>query len=189
MTLQPRTRRRQVTAAASGILAVTLFLTGCASSEIDSTMDHTESAHELNELFVSVQDAIGGEWENADSAAEACELPSGGTGARAALGRFGQGVPVEQQQSVVDSITAEWSDAGFDPTITTGVDGDVDFLRVAYPESGQGPDGMYVELKFNENGSSILGQTRCVPGDYEQIRDEIRSSRTATPSPTPSPLP
>jgi hypothetical protein len=183
MTLQPRTRRRQLIAAASGILAVTFFLTGCASSEKDSTMDYTESAHELNNLFVAVQDAIGGEWENADSAAEACELPSGGTGARAAFGRFGQGVPVEQQQSVVDAISAAWDDAEFAPSVSTGVDGEAQFTRIAYPESGQGPDGIYIELKFNENGSAILGQTRCVPGDYEEIREETRSSRAATPAP------
>jgi hypothetical protein len=189
MTAQRPARPRRRGVVAGCLLFAAHALSGCASTNDDPTMTHNESVHELNDLFLAAQDSIGGSWENADSAAEACELASGATGARAAFGRFGQGVAVEQQQSVVDSITAEWSDAGFDPTVTTGVDGDVDFLRVAYPESGQGPDGMYVELKFNENGSSILGQTRCVPGDYEQIRDEIRSSRTATPSPTPSPLP
>jgi hypothetical protein len=152
-------------------------------------MTHDESAHELNDLFIAAQDTIGGSWENADSAAEACELPSGRTGARAAFGRFGQGVAVEQQRSVVDTIAAAWSEAEFEPTVTTGVDGDAEFFRIAYPESGQGPDGMYIELKFNENGSAILGQTRCVPGDYDEIRDDIRSSREATSTPTPSPLP
>jgi hypothetical protein len=152
-------------------------------------MEYTESAEELNGLFIAAQDTIGGTWEYADSAAEPCDLPSGGTGARAAFGRFGQGVPIDQQRAVADSIAAAWSDTEVTPVVTTGVDGEAEYLRVAYPESGQLPDGMYVELKFNENGSSILGQTRCVSGDYKQIREEVRSSRAATPSPEATQMP
>ena len=44
------------------------------------------------------------------------------------------------------------------------------------PENDEGVDGMYVELMINENGSGILGETRCVPGDYAQINREWQES-------------
>lgn len=180
-----RTRRVVV-----GMLAASLGLTGCTSTEGEPIVDdaeqmtYTEASAELDSLITTAQDAIGGEWTSADGGAEACELPSGETGARSPFGRFGPGMPKDQLQPVVDVIVAAWTDAGFTPAVTTKMQGDVEYTAVGYPETGKGKDGLYVELQINENGSGILGQTRCVPGDYAQIN---RDYREATPSPTLTP--
>lgn len=149
------------------------------------TVTYADATAEVDEIITAAQDAIGGEWTSADGGAEACELPSGETGARSPFGRFGPGMPKDQLQPVVDVIVAAWTDAGFTPTVTTQMQGDVEYTAVGYPETGTGQDGLYVELEINENGSGILGQTRCVPGDYAQIN---RDYQEATPNPTLTPL-
>jgi hypothetical protein len=173
---------RRVRNAATGVVVTALLLTGCTSTEKDPAMNHTEAWAELDAVLTAAQNAVGGEWEIADSGAEACTLPSGETGARYVLGRYGAGLPKDQLQPVIDTIAAVLDEATFTPTISTRTESGVEVTEIGYPETGKGVDGLFVEVNISETRSSVLGQTRCVAGDYAQIN---RDSKTATPTPTP----
>jgi hypothetical protein len=148
-------------------------------------MDHREARDELDAVLVAAQSAIGGQWEIADSGAEACTLPSGKTGARYVLARFGDGVPADQAQPAIGTIVEVWSEATFAPSVSSRTESGVEVTEIGYPETGKGVDGLFVEANISETRSSVLGQTRCVAGDYAQIN---RDSVPATSTPSPSPL-
>lgn len=145
-------------------------------------MNHAEARAELDAVLTAAQNAVGGEWEMADSGAEACTLPSGDTGARYVLARYGAGLPNDTLQPAVDTIVAVLTDAEFPPTVSTRTESGVEVTEIGYPETGKGVDGLFIEVNISENRSSVLGQTRCVPGDYAQIN---RDNKTAAPTPTP----
>lgn len=153
----------------SGVLVMVVVLAGCAGGK-DPVMDHTEAKVELEGLFAVAYDRVGGAWESLDRGAEPCTLPSGGTGARYPLTRLGPGVPKEQQQAVIDTVVAGWTKAGFTPTVTDlpPVNGLV-VIEVRYPASGYGVDGLAMQFWIAHTGTSLDGQTRCVPGDADKI--------------------
>jgi hypothetical protein len=183
-----RTRRGSPIAAV--VICAALLLTGCANTSNDPTMDHTEAHDELDALLVAAQNAMGDEWEISDSGAESCTLPSGQTGARYVLARFGTGLPKDHQQPVIDNIVAALNEATFTPTVSTRTESGVEVTEISYPETGKGVDGLFVQVNISETRSSVLGQTRCVPGDYAEInRDSQTSPPTVTHTSTPTPTP
>lgn len=139
-------------------------------------MDHTEAMQELDGLFRIAQDALGGDWESGDDGAEACELPSGEAGVRYVFARYGTALAADQQTTVVDTIVAGWTARDFTPTAGTDTSGEVEISTVRYPATGRGVDGLYMQFRAGVNGSSIQGQTRCVPGDAGQINEEFHSN-------------
>ena len=155
------------------MLLVVTVLAGCGTRGEDPTMDHKQARDELDGLFQQVQTIVGGEWESLDSGAEKCGLPSGGVGARYGLGRIGPGVPLEQQQAVIDEVVRVWSEAGFEPTVTVKpeVKGIV-VTEVRYPASGYGLDGLAMQFWVATSATTLDGQTRCVPGDADEINRE-----------------
>jgi hypothetical protein len=162
---------------------VVLALSSCTPSinMEDPHMEYREAWTELDNLLSAAQNTIGGEWESLDSGARSCSLPLG-AGAQAPLGRTGQGVPLERQESVADEIVAQW--AAQDVTASVGVqtvDG-TDRVTVRYPPSNVDADGMYIEVRFNEHGTGLLGQTRCASGDYDQINKEDQKNSSSTPT-------
>jgi hypothetical protein len=164
---------------------------GCAPStttQEDPNVDHREATAELDELFRIAQDAVGGEWDINDGGAEACALPSGETGAQFGFARYGAGVPLDQQQAVVDAVVAGWTARDFVPTLGTSTLPDAELTTVRYPASGWGDDGLYLDFHVSDKGSSLLGQTRCVPGDHLEINKELIAEQTSEPfTPTPTP--
>ena len=61
------------------------------------------------------------------------------------------------------------------------------YTTTRYPASGWGVDGLYLDFRLGEHGTAILGQTRCVPGDYAQINRDYQAEQTSSPTPTPAP--
>jgi hypothetical protein len=149
-------------------------------------MDHTEAMAELDGLLKIAQDALGGEWEIGDSGARPCQLPSGETGVTYALARYGPPLPLDQQPAAVDTTVAGWSARDFTPVVGSESLEGVEINTVAYPASGTDADGVFMNLRVGEKGSSVSGQTRCVPGDYAQINRD-QSARSVTPTPVPTP--
>ena len=146
--------------------------------KVDPTMDHREAKAELINLFAAAQKAVGGDWDPPeDGGAEDCTLHSGATGAQYALLRLGPGVPLEQQQKVIDTVVSAWTRAGFKPTVSTlpAYKGIV-VTEVGYPASGYGIDSLYTVFSLSTNGTALQGQTRCVPGDAAKINsDRVRN--------------
>ena len=145
--------------------------------KVDPTMDHREAKAELNNLFAAAQDAVGGDWENQDRGAEDCHLLSGAIGAQYPLSRLGPGVPLEQQQKLIDTVASAWSKAGFTTTVSKmpAYKGIV-VTEVGYPASGYGVDGLYMVFSIGVNATYLEGQTRCVPGDAAKINsDRVRN--------------
>jgi hypothetical protein len=155
---------RSVRVCSTGMLFAALLLTGCTSTENDPRMTHIEARNELDAALTAAQHSIGGEWEIADSGAEACTLPSGTSGARYVMARFGGGLTKDQQQPVVEAIVAAWTE-------------------INHPATGLGDNGVFVEVNMSETRSSALGQTRCVSGSPVEIN---RDGRTPTPTTGPS---
>jgi hypothetical protein len=174
---------RSVRVCSTGMLFAALLLTGCTSTENDPTMTHIEARNELDAALTAAQHSIGGEWEIADSGAEACTLPSGTSGARYVMARFGGGLTKDQQQPVVEAIVAAWTEAAFRPTVSTRIESDVEVTEINHPATGLGDDGVFVEVNMSETRSSALGQTRCVSGSPVEIN---RDGRTPTPTTGPS---
>jgi hypothetical protein len=150
-------------------------------------MDHRAATAELNGLFAVAQDAVGGDWEISDGGAEPCALPSGESGAQFGFARYGAGVPLDQQQAIVDSVVAAWTNEDFAPTVGSQSIEETEYTTVRYPESGWGVDGLYLDFRLGEHGSAMLGQTRCVPGDYLAINKELIAEQTPSPSAPPAP--
>jgi hypothetical protein len=170
-------------------LAIILFLalSGCSRAE-DPHMDHTEAMAELNGLFEIAQDAVVGEWEAGDDGAEPCSLPSGAVGVKYVFARYGPALPPDQHLAVVNAVVADWSANGLTASAGTSTLGDVQISTARYPENGWGDDGLYIELRVGVNGSSILGQTRCVPGNAGRINEEYHE-QPSTPSSAVTPHP
>ena len=80
-------------------------------------MDGTQAKAEVMALYAPILKLIPGAWEILDTAAESCGLPSGKVGARWNIARIGPGVPVADQQAVIDTVIAAWTKAGFAPTV------------------------------------------------------------------------
>jgi hypothetical protein len=156
-----------------GVLLVVVVLAGCEMQGENPKMDHQQAWDELDGLFQQAQTIVGGEWENIDGGARKCGLPSGGSGAQYPFGRFGSGVPVEQQQAVIDEVVRVWSEAGFEPTVIVKpeVKGIV-VTEVRYPASGYGVDGLAMQFWVATSATTLDGQTRCVPGDADEINRE-----------------
>lgn len=152
------------------VVVVVVVLAGCGARGEDPKMDHQEARDEMDGLFQQVQTIVGGEWESLDSGAEDCSLPSGGVGARYGLGRIGPGVAKEQQQAVIDQVVRVWAEAGFESTVTElpPVNGLV-VVEVRYPASGYGVDGLAMRFGIGLRSTDLDGQTRCVPGDADEI--------------------
>lgn len=181
--MRPRRRTTLLTAT----LLVTL--TGCTPlfSAEDPKMDHDEAYSELDSLFKVAQDAVGGEWESADSGALDCALPSGDEGAQYAFARKSEGIPKDQQQAIIDLVVAAWTAKELAPTLGSRSSQGSEITTVRYPASGWGVDGMYFEFRLSERSAGLIGQTRCVPGDLEQINRDYHDSNSPTPTSTPSP--
>ena len=165
------------------VVAVTVLslLAGCTMPRKDDpTMDHLEAKAELINLFAAAQKAVGGDWDPPeDGGAEDCTLHSGATGAQYALLRLGPGVPLEQQQKVIEAVVSAWAKAGFKAKVSTlpAYKGIV-ATEVGYPgaRAGAGVDGIYMLLGLSTNGTALEGQTRCVPGDAAKINsDRVRN--------------
>ena len=164
------------------VVAVTVLslLTGCTMPrKVDPTMDHREAKAELNNLFSAAQDAVGGDWVNQDSGAEDCRLSSGAIGAQYPLARLGPGVPLEQQQKVIDTVVSAWAKAGFKAKVSKlRANNGIVATEVGYPgaRAGAGVDGIYMLFGLSTNGTALQGQTRCVPGDAAKINsDRVRN--------------
>jgi hypothetical protein len=143
-------------------------------------MNHREARSELNNLFAAAQNAVGGEWVNEDRGAEDCTLPSGATGAQYPLARAGSGVPLEQQQKVIDAVVSAWTEAGFEVKVSKlpAYKGIV-ITEVGYPgaRAGSGVDGIYVLFQVSTKGAVLEGQTRCVPGDAAKINSDAARNK------------
>ena len=151
-------------------LTVACTLAGCAAIGEDPAMDHIEAKAEIDTLFQVVQELVGGEWERHDSGALPCTLPSGSMGTEYKLDRIGPGVPVEQQRAVLDRVAEEWSDKGFElTTYAYPVIKGITVTAMRYPETGYGEDGLAFEFAVASSASTFEGQTRCVPGDADEI--------------------
>ena len=162
------------------VVAVTVLglLTSCTTpTKDDPTMNHREAEAELDNQFAAAQNAVGGGWVNQDSGAEDCHLSSGAIGAQYPLSRLGPGVPLEQQQKVIDAVVSAWTKAGFQTTVSKmpAYKGIV-VTEVGYPASGYGVDGLYMVLGIGVNATYLDGQTRCVPGNAAKINsDTVRN--------------
>ena len=158
------------------VVAVTLLslLAGCTMPRKDDpTMNHLEAKAELNNLFAAAQTAVGGDWVSQDGGAEDCRLPSGAIGAQYPLSRLGPGVPLEQQQKVIDTVVSAWTKAGFKPTVSKlQANNGIVVTEVGYPASGYGVDGLYMVFGIGVNSTDLDGQTRCVPGDAAKINSD-----------------
>lgn len=161
-------------------------LSGCTPSATNadgSQMDHTDAMAELDAVLLIAQNAVGGEWEVADDGAEPCQLPSGDTGVTYSFARFGPPLPLDQQPAAVDTVMAGWAAEDFTPSAGTDMVQDFEIRTVGYPTSGVDNNGMYMAFRVGVNGSSVLGATRCVPGDYAQINRDYHAEQSATPTP------
>jgi hypothetical protein len=147
----------------------------------------TEAEAELDGLLQIAQDAFGGEWETGDSGARPCQLPSGKTGVTYALARYGPPLPLDQQPGAIDTTVAGWTASDFTPVAGSDSLEGIEISTVAYPTSGTDSDGIFMDLRVGERGSSVSGQTRRVPGDYAQINGDYQSEHSATPTLTPVP--
>lgn len=132
-------------------------------------MDHVQAKAEVDDLFSQAQELVGGDWQIADTGAQACSL-DGGTGARYALTRIGSGVPGENTAAIVAGVVDAWTSAGFAPTVSElpPVNGLV-VTQVRYPASGNGVDGLYLRFWAGTEATTLEGLTRCVPGDANEI--------------------
>ena len=164
------------------VIAVTLLsiLAGCTMPrKVDPTMDHREAKAELINLFAAAQKAVGGDWVNQDGGALDCRLPSGAIGAQYPLARAGSGVPLEQQQKVIDTVVSAWTDAGFKVKVSKlQANNGIVITEVGYPgaRAGVGVDGIYMLFRLSTHGAVLDGQTRCVPGDAAKINsDAVRN--------------
>jgi hypothetical protein len=79
-------------------------------------MDHREARDDLDAVLVAAQSAISGQWEIAESGADAGTIPSRKMRARYVLARCGDGVPPDQAIPVTGAIVEVWSEATFAPT-------------------------------------------------------------------------
>jgi hypothetical protein len=166
------------------VVAVTVLslLAGCTTPTKDiPTMNHREAKAELDNLFAAAQKAVGGDWVNQDSGAEGCHLLSGAIGAQYPLSRLGPGVPLEQQQQVIEAVVSTWTDAGFKIKVSRlpAYKGIV-ITEVGYPGARDrlGIDGLYMTFGIGVNSTDLDGQTRCVPGDAAKINsDAVRNRR------------
>ena len=139
-------------------------------------MDHLEAKAELDNLFAAAQNAVGGDWDPPeDGGAEDCTLPSGAAGVQYLFTRGGPGVPLEQQQKVIDTVVSAWAKAGFKAKVSNlpAYKGVV-LTEVGYPgaRAGVGIDGIYMLFGLSTNGTALQGQTRCVPGDAAKINSD-----------------
>ncbi|MGL4339583.1 MAG: hypothetical protein ACRCSP_04050, partial [Rhodoglobus sp.] len=126
--------------------------------------------------------------EPLDSGPGQCVLPSGAEGTQTVLSRLGPGVPVDQQEAMVEWVTALWTDAGFPPArdeLPRGK-GRTSIVLI-YPglDQGGGVDGVFLKFEFSERTSSVQGDTRCVPGISGDI-DKDKPIATARPEPAPN---
>ena len=153
------------------VALTTLALAGCSAGDAEPAMDHSEAAAELNSLLEVAQTEIGGDWENSDSGAADCDLPWERTGAQYSFTRFGPGVPVEQQQAVIDTVLAGWAEAGFEAFVTDAsfANSSVTLTEVTYRASADDESGLWMRFGISTNLTAVMGTTRCVPGDSYEI--------------------
>jgi hypothetical protein len=165
------------------VVAVTVLvlLAGCSTpTKADPTMNHREAKAELSDLYLAVEDAVGGDWVRQYGGAEGCGLPSGASGARYPLSRLGPGVPLEQQQKVIDAVVSAWTDAGFKVKVSTLPEyKGIVVTEIGYPgaRAGTGVDGIYMLFGVSTSGTALNGQTRCVPGDAAKINSAVRNAQ------------
>jgi len=151
-----------------------VLLGGCglvSGGAEEDVVTHVEARAEVETLLVIAQNLVGGVWDKSvDSAAERCSL-GWGEGARYVLSRFGQGVPVEQQQAMVDAVVAQWAALGVDATVSTlpDLNGVIGFQVRQPGVIGTEPDGFFVEFTISEQVSLARGQSRCAEGDVREI--------------------
>jgi hypothetical protein len=149
------------------LVAVTVLglLAGCSTpTKADPTMNHGEAETELDNLFTAAQKAVGGDWVAQYGGAEGCALPSGASGARYPLSRLGPGVPLEQQQKVIETVVSAWTDAGFKVKVSTLPEyKGIVVTEIGYPgaRAGTGVGGIYMLFGVSTSGTALNGQTRC----------------------------
>lgn len=133
-------------------------------------MDPEDAKAEIVALIEPVQALVQGDWQDLDKAAEACSLASGGTGARYGMLRIGPGVEEGAQKAFLDAVTAQWTKAGFTPTASERppLNGVV-VTELRFPTTGFGEDGLYLRASVSTNSAQVEAQTRCVPGDANEI--------------------
>lgn len=154
-------------------IGVALLVAGTACSPTDPdpseepAMEYADARAELTDLFERIQDRIGGEWQRMDGGA----FPCGDDGAQGLLTRIGPGVPADQQAAIVEFVVDELDRAGFPPSTAElpPVDGAV-VTEVSYPaRDAEDPDGVQITVGIGPNATDVSGQTRCVPGDPDQL--------------------
>lgn len=150
-------------------------------------MDYPQAQAELKKLYAMAQDAVGGTWKYTELGADVCGLPSGAKGAQTGGFSYGPGVPLEQQQAIIDQIVDAWTKAGFVPSVSARPPvKNIVSTQVRYPASGYGVNGFTLSFEVATTASTLDGQTRCVPGDADAINREYQRIH---PQPTLSPPP
>lgn len=172
------TRRRSGRAGTvATALVLVVGLTACVPhsrpSNEPTTMNAAQAHDELATLLEDAQSVVGGEWKSIDGGAEICTTAAGKPGVVYPFGRLGPGVPGGDQQAMLDRVVAAWKSSGFTavPHTQPSVKG-VEIREVRYPDSGYGEDGIYLIFSVSVNGSTIDAQSRCVPGNADQINQD-----------------
>jgi hypothetical protein len=160
------------------VVMATVVLSGCSPAVQkgkDPKMDYPQAQAELARLYAMAQDAVGGTWKPMEFGADSCALPSGARGAQTGGGSDGPGVPLEQQQAIIDQVVAAWTKAGVVPVVSARppIKGIV-AVSVNYPGNWVDAVGRFVNFEIATTASTLEGQTRCVPGDADAINTEYQ---------------
>lgn len=131
-------------------------------------MDYEQAVTELAGLFDRVQATVpgDGEWQQTQFGARPCE-----GGAQSMLQRLGPGS--DDPEAAAAAIVAVLDDAGYPArAAVTGTDPLV--IEGSYPAEGTDGDGLGIQFGVSANATTLMGLTRCVPGDPAEINEQHR---------------
>lgn len=159
----------------AAVAVAAVLLAGCmpvlepnpSDNEGAATMTPPEARDEMYALVDLVKQYHASEWEPNAGGALTCVTDGGLEGVRYTYLLFGGGIDDEQAQTaLLDNMTAAWTEAGFEPVrvVQPEVAGIV-VTELLYPPQGEGVEGMVLRLAVGPKAVSLLGQSRCVPGD------------------------
>jgi hypothetical protein len=165
--------RRAGLVAVTAAAALALLLSGCVPRTPHPTPTHSEARmtpdaarSRVLSVIEATQKAVGGSWRLLDGGADGCRLAGGGTGIVFPFTRTGPGVPAPRDDMAA-TVTEIWHAAGFDPVASSTTVAGQPVTQLRYPAQGYDHDGIYLQAWLGEHGSSIQGQSACVPGDAD----------------------
>jgi hypothetical protein len=149
------------------ILAASLTMTSCSDNSGGSTVKPSDAKKSVVDLVKESTTAVGGEWTlYRGPAAEVCEQPGGGEGARFVYILEREGADGPATAADIRTVEELWKSKGI--TTERFKSGSSD------PLTGiNGVDGPVTSVGFNAypQGYTITGVSKCSDGDVKELRD------------------